>query len=169
MLIIVPCVIAAAVCLRIGFIFAQRDEGQIPDENGADTSLSTIAPESFRDDTYAAWKGEYSAQGEKSGVIGLFEDKDCDNAQYSAEKFLGVCTVLATRGNGRTLRITAESELSSGNLQLALVGPNGEVLAMIDAGETQTLELQTRAGELYLLKAGGESARMTVRVQREFL
>lgn len=147
-----------------------NDFSRIEDLNGAeDTSLNTITHEDIlaEEHTSSMLMVGYHTEGEASGVTGKYKKYDADTVRYSIGEFHGVAVAQATLSSSDRLRLMFESEVEEGNLAI-VVTVDGEYYCDVVADGKEEVLLDGVADKLVLVKLAGESAKISVRVERAF-
>ena len=87
--------------------------------------------------------------------------------RYSIGEFHGVAVAQATLSSSDRLRLMLESEVEEGNLAI-VVTVDGEYYCDVVVDGKEEVLLDGVADKLVLVKFAGESAKISVRVERAF-
>ncbi|MDD3477338.1 MAG: hypothetical protein PHP32_00470 [Candidatus Izemoplasmatales bacterium] len=142
----------------------------IEDLNGDDTSLATINLDSSissgsYSSTYSLTSSSYS--GGRTYCFS-YDDIDYDNINLTYSMISGVQKVSCSdMSEGDELSLTITSDLSEGNLEIAVVGPNNTLIQTVTANATTTVTIPSTAEGEYFVVVGAESAKFSMSIIRE--
>lgn len=142
----------------------------IEDSNGDDTALASFSIQAELDSGTISSRGSYSSASYSGGTTyaTMYEEIDYDNISMSYNIFSGITKIQATEVNeGDSFNLSADFEIFSGNLEVVIVSPLGEVLAQFTE-ENNAYTLVDCIDGIYFVIIGGESAKFDISIQRSF-
>jgi hypothetical protein len=154
----------------IGAIKGNLD-GKIEDTNGPDDfSVVTITEEELAKTDYSSYSAffiGFSTEGSQSEVVDKnFIDVDFDKTAYSSSSLSGiyVANVTKTKSNSMSLRIT--SAVESGNAEIYVFVDN-ILYERVNINETSEIFLESISDKMIYVKVAGESAKISIDVERK--
>ena len=142
----------------------------IEDTNGDDPALVTISREKLAGKSISHTSSGVSTFSRRNNItlVNRHEDIDLDYLEMQDGKISGIMNIMATEvKDGQTLSIACETAVSSGNLGVILLSPDGEIVYDFAVGAYDEVTVVAEKTGIYLVRIGTESFNGNIIVARE--
>jgi hypothetical protein len=143
---------------------------QIKDTNGPENKeLAVITDAEIEATAYNAktLMSKFIGNGDSSGIDdNRYSDWDYSSTVIGAGKFSGVGIANAYKGSGKEVTFEIKSEVRSGNFKIVITDQNHKILYTVPIDSTETVTFTAEENKLYFVKLVGESAEISVEINR---
>jgi hypothetical protein len=142
----------------------------IEDSNGDDTTLETIDLESsIKDGSYSSISSLTSSSYSGGTTYSFsYSDIDYDYVSLSYGKISGTTKIhCSDMGQGEELVLTITNQVSEGNFEIIVIGPNKTIVEEVNVNTTTTVTIPSTDEGEYFVVIGAESAVVTIDIERE--
>lgn len=168
---VIAVVIVIAVLGIIALLTNVLNFEHIPDENGTDTNLTTMTIQDLETRNYRYGAKNYCIKSTLSRECSAFSvhsgtgasDVNRSSITHTADLMSGIMIAQEEYASeGEDITYTIESVLTSGNMQIIIIGPDLDQEAVVPVNESTIITLENCEKGDYLVIVGAESAEFTL-------
>lgn len=146
--------------------------GHIKDNNGDDTSLTTMSLEMVGGKSISNTTSGVSSRSVRNNytIVSQYNEIDLDSVVLSGGLTSGISSILATElRKGDILIIDCHNTIESGNLAVILISPSNEMLYHFNNNDMDSCQITADEDGIYIIRRGAESYTGNIYLKRTII